>query len=148
MTYPIIHGRYYEPEHLAWRNMIARCTQPRFARWYSGVSVCDRWLNSYEDFLADVGRRPTDKHTLDRKENKGNYEPGNCRWVTRTIQNQNTRNHCTNKTGVRGVSWSKSKGRYRAHISVENRQKHLGYFDLIDDAAAARVEAENQYWYS
>ena len=55
-----------------------------------GVAVCARW-HRYEDFLADMGRRPSDKHSLDRIDATGNYEPGNCRWATMTTQNNNKR---------------------------------------------------------
>lgn len=140
------HGRYYEPEFRAWSNMKKRCSDPRFARWYKDVKVCDRWLASYDDFLADVGRRPTAKHSLDRIDPKGNYEPENVRWVLHNVQARNTRNHCTNKTGVRGVSWSKAKQKWRAAIYVDNKQKHIGYFDSIEGAAAARKAAEERFW--
>jgi hypothetical protein len=53
--------------------------------------MCDRWRDSFESFLADVGDRPTAKHTLDRIDNDGSYEPGNVRWATRTQQARNTR---------------------------------------------------------
>ena len=55
-----------------------------------GIRVCDRW-KSYEVFLQDVGRRPSPKHSLDRIDNEGNYEPGNVRWATIKEQNRNTR---------------------------------------------------------
>lgn len=140
------HGRYYEPEFRAWSNMKKRCSDTRFARWYSGVHVCDRWLASYDDFVVDVGRRPSDKHSLDRINPKGNYEPGNVRWVLHHVQTRNTKNHVTNKTGTRGVSWSRDKNKWRVAIYVDNKQKHVGYFDDIEAAAKARKEAEERYW--
>lgn len=141
-----VHGRYFEPEYRVWTNMKKRCTDPRLAKWYSTISVCERWLNSYDAFIQDVGRKPSDKHTLDRIDSTGNYEPANVRWVTMSTQSRNTKNHCTNKTGIRGVSWSKAKNKWRAAIYVHNKQKHVGYFDSIDDAKLARKEAEAKYW--
>jgi hypothetical protein len=82
------------PEHQAWQNMRARClrpTHPRYADWGGrGITVCARW-QSFENFLADMGRRPSSNHSLDRIDNDGNYEPGNCRWATRSQQQHNRR---------------------------------------------------------
>ena len=140
------HGNYYEPEFLAWKNMKRRCTEPRCAKWYANISVCDSWLNSYDNFLSDVGRKPSSKHTLDRIDFKGNYEPNNVRWATRATQSRNTKTFETSATGVKGVTWSKSKQKWRAAIYVDSKQKHLGYFDDVSLAIAARIAGEHTYW--
>lgn len=139
------HGTYYEPEYRAWSNMHKRCSDPRWSKWYGDIKVCERWLD-YKNFLTDVGRKPTPAHTLDRVDSTKSYEPGNVRWASRTIQSRNTKNHETNSTGVRGVSWSQSKHRWRSAIYVDGKQKHLGYFTSIEDAAATRSAAEATYW--
>lgn len=81
------------PEYVAWGGMIQRCTNPNskaFAYYgVRGISVCERWLK-FENFFADMGPRPP-KHEIERENNEGNYEPGNCRWATRHDQMRNTR---------------------------------------------------------
>jgi len=141
-----VHGHSYEPEFVAWKNMQRRCSEPRYAKWYADISVCDRWLQSYDNFLGDVGRKPSIKHTVDRIDSKGNYEPANVRWATRTTQSRNTKIHETSETKIKGVSWSKAKQKWRASVYVNNVQKHLGYFDDIESAATARKNGELTYW--
>jgi hypothetical protein len=84
------------PEFQAWKKARARCQTPSDARYASyggrGIRVCDRW-QKYENFLADMGRRPSPLHSLDRIDNDGNYEPGNCRWATASEQQRNMRNN-------------------------------------------------------
>ena len=74
--------------------MIQRCTNERAAnfKYYGGrgIRVCQQWRDSFEAFLADMGERPEGK-TLDRINNDGNYEPGNCRWATWSEQRRNRR---------------------------------------------------------
>jgi hypothetical protein len=77
-------------EYTAWLGMKQRCYDPNvrcFARYGGrGINVCDRWLHSFSAFLADMGRRPSPSHSLDRIDNDGDYEPGNCRWATHAEQ--------------------------------------------------------------
>jgi hypothetical protein len=81
--------------------MKQRCRDTNSPNYYlyggAGVNVCDRWINSFENFLADMGERPVGT-TLDRYPNqKGNYEPNNCRWATPKEQANNTRRNVRNK---------------------------------------------------
>jgi hypothetical protein len=81
-------------EYRAWRDMKERCYNPKKQSypWYGGkgVTVCDRWLNSFAAFLSDMGPCPRGL-TLDRKDPHGDYEPSNCRWATWDVQHENTR---------------------------------------------------------
>lgn len=83
------------PEYIAWESMISRCENKKHLSWHDyggrGIKVSPVWRKNYKQFLSDVGRRPTPNHTLDRKNNDGNYEPGNVRWATRSEQNANQR---------------------------------------------------------
>ena len=72
-----------------WRAMLNRMRGTKLER-YSHVSMCERW-NTFENFVEDVGICPSDEHTLDRVDSKGNYEPGNVRWATYTEQQRNTK---------------------------------------------------------
>lgn len=75
-----------------WNGMRGRCKDAANP-WYGsrGIAVCERWREGFENFLADMGPCPSNRHSLDRINNDGNYEPSNCRWVTAKEQNRNTR---------------------------------------------------------
>lgn len=92
-----VHGQTESPEWNSWIGMIRRCTNPKykgFERYGGrGIQVCERW-SIFENFIADMGHKPTPLHSIDRFPNvDGNYEPSNCRWATSKQQAQNRRDN-------------------------------------------------------
>lgn len=91
----ITHGMRNSPEYSCWRAMLKRCENPEhhaYGRYGgAGISVCDEW-HSFEVFFADMGLRPSLRHTIERRQNDKGYEPGNCYWADWTTQERNRRN--------------------------------------------------------
>lgn len=83
----------HRSEHRIWCGMLTRCYNPKATGfcYYGGrgIRVCERW-HSFQNFIRDIGDRPSNGHSLDRINNAGNYEPGNCRWATRSQQRRNS----------------------------------------------------------
>lgn len=97
-----IHNR--TPEYQAWLNMKRRCYNPNDDRYESyggsGVKVCEQWKDDYRAFLADMGRRPSPDHSLERLNVYGDYEPSNCTWILNAEQQRNQRKTKLTPEGV------------------------------------------------
>jgi len=122
----IIHGDTVNKmsiEYSVWARMKDRCLRIKSKSYKNyggrGIKVCDRWINSFENFLADMGRKPTLKHSIERIDNNGNYEPFNCKWAVSYDQQRNTRQNLMitheNKTMCL-ADWSKEIGINRSTI--------------------------------
>jgi hypothetical protein len=111
-----VHGCSKSKTYKVWTEIIARCenSSSGIYKYYGGrgVTMCKRWRESFQNFLQDMGERPVGKQ-IDRIDNDGNYEPGNCRWVTPKENNQNRRNtiHLTHNGITKTLAeWSNSLG--------------------------------------
>ena len=98
------HGLSRTPEYRIWNSMIARCchAEDSHYKYYGarGITVCERW-RKFENFLADMGVKPSPLHTVERIKNDSGYEPSNCKWATKKEQQRNTR--ATARIHFRGV---------------------------------------------
>lgn len=92
-------------EYRSWAHAKSRCeciTNNKYPDYGGrGITMCERWRNSFAAFLEDMGKKPSSKHSIDRENNNGNYEPGNCRWATILQQANNKRTTGGNKYGNR-----------------------------------------------
>lgn len=143
------HGesRVNTREYRIWRIIKSRCTNTRLRSYAAyggrGIQMCREWAESYERFLADMGRSPPGT-SVDRIDNSRGYEPGNCRWATREIQAHNKGAYKTNKVGFRGVCMLGE--RYRAQIMANGKKYGLGTYDTLEQALAARLAGEERFW--
>ena len=129
-----------------WAEIVQRCHNKNSANYANyggrGIIVCDEWRYSFKTCVRwALVTRFKKSMQIDREDNDGNYEPGNCRWVTNGINQQNKRINSNNKSGYRGICWHKQKSKWRAYIILECKQKSCGLFDCKIEAAKARDAA-------
>lgn len=140
----------HREEYKCWNNMIARCIDRDHDhfRHYGGrgITVCARWLHSFPAFLLDMGARPSPKHSIDRINNYGNYEPGNCRWATWTEQANNKRNNRRDKPAPGDKKGQKPKVHAGNHREIEEAI-HRG--ERIEDIAKRHGMSQGclRMWY-
>lgn len=110
------HGKVNTPEYGVWAAMKRRCLNPNVRHYERyggrGIRVCGRWME-FQNFLADMGSRPSSRHQLDRIDNDGDYAPGNCRWALVKTQSRNRSNNIMlthNDTTMCVQDWAKQIG--------------------------------------
>ena len=123
-----------DPAYRAWAAMIMRCVNPKVNNYHSyggrGITVCNRWRD-FRNFIADMGPRPSSKHTIERRNNDLGYDADNCYWATRFQQSRNTgRNKTITVLGIvlilkdaaikYGIIYSTLCARIRRGISIED----------------------------
>jgi hypothetical protein len=126
-----VNERQSHREYWAWAAMLQRCNNQKCTQFKNygarGISVCAAW-HSYDNFIADMGPRPSPKHSLDRIDNNGNYEPSNCRWTDSKTQTRNMRrNTVLELNGERKLlcDWAEHYGLRSSLIC--NRMNKLGW---------------------
>lgn len=144
------HGYAHTRLYKLWNSMIQRCHNPnndRFGRYGGrGIVVCDAWRHSFKAFLADMGDPPTDKHSIDRIDNNGNYEPNNCRWATPFEQSINRNPTKRSVSGCKGVRFEERTKSWFVLIGVNYKQHFVGRFKDLNEAIQARHAAEQKFW--
>ena len=137
------HRMRKSPEYSNWAAMKQRCyhtKSPHYSNYGArGIKVCDRWKNSFLAFYEDMGPRPTEKHTIERINNDGNYEPQNCRWATRQEQNRNMRaNHVLTFDGKSQIvrDWANELG-----INYQTLMTRLRLGWSVHDVLAVPIDA-------
>jgi len=131
------HGKRHTSEYNSWSGMKCRCYNEKNPKYrvygQRGVIVCDRWLNSFGNFYDDMGAKPSRKHSIDRINVNGNYEPSNCRWALPITQSRNkTYNHMIEYNGknLTMSEWSEITG-----IDFDTILARINYYGWsIEDA--------------
>ena len=126
-------GARHNAEYGAWLAMKARCARVRLRDYPNyggrGITVCERWRHDFAAFLADMGPRPTPDHSVDRRDNDGNYEPGNCRWATRVEQGRNKRSNRILTVSGEARTATEWAQRFGVDVRTILRRISLGWHD-------------------
>jgi len=126
VTHNVTHGRRNHPLYNTWRAMVDRCNNPDNSNYSlyggRGIKVCKEWLD-IDAFINDMHPKPSRKHSIDRKDNEGDYCPENCRWATSREQGRNKRN--TILLTLDGVTMSLPE--WAEHKGVKRRTMYMRY---------------------
>lgn len=145
----ITHGKSSSSTYSSWLAMRQRCYY-KLHDYYEiyggrGITVCNNWKNSFENFLKDMGEKPPGM-SLDRIDTNGDYYKENCRWANASLQGFNTNKHSNNSSGRTGVSFHGVTNKWQASIGVNNETLYLGIFETYEEASDVRTKAELYYF--
>lgn len=149
-----VHGKSSSLAYKSWEMMIQRCTNKNNDNYVGyggvGITVCEEWINSFADFIEDMGER-TKGFTLNRKIDPVTLQPykvyskETCEWADTTSQSFDKRMLDANTSGKTGVCHT-SNGKWRAYISHKGKATHLGTYETYEDAVDSRNKAELLYY--
>jgi len=145
------HGATGTREFSTWVKIRSRCYKKtdHAYKYYgaSGIEMEEAWQDNFSNFLRDMGKIPSAKHTIERVDNLGNYCKENCIWTDdRSLQGYNRRIQRNNKSGKSGVFFRKKIGKWEASIWHSGRKIVLGFYSNKEDAILSREEAEIKYY--
>lgn len=131
----------------SYHQMKQRCLNPNNPRYSDyggrGITICDSWIDSFDNFYKDMGDRPLEK-SLDRINNDRGYSPQNCKWSTDEEQVYNRRNQHNNTSGYVGISYDKRYGgRWVSRVNEKRKRIFLGSFKNKEEAIKAREKYVN-----
>ncbi len=144
------HGKSCHPLYNAYKSMKGRCdsTEASVYPYYlsKGIKVCERWLESVDNFIEDMLEGYVGGLQLDRIDASRGYSPENCRWVTPQQNQMNTGSRINSTSKYKGVCWFKTRNKWVAQIMIDGKNKHLGYFvDERDAGVAYNIAAKELF---
>ena len=141
------HGLARSIEYNVWKNMIRRCHNPTsidFGRYGGrGISVCDEWIESFDQFLKDMGKRPSIEYQIERIDNSKGYGPKNCKWIHRSEQ------WISRRKGIfmrNAKGYFERNGKFYARIQINKKKIYLGKFDSAKEASDAFKAAQAEIY--
>jgi hypothetical protein len=146
------HGMHKTRFYSVWSNMIERCRNKNAPNYHyyggRGISVCEKWKSFegfkedlYESYVVHSEKYGESDTTIERLDVDDSYKLSNVTWATMRTQAKNKRLNRNNTSGHPGVSWMNSKQKWRARISLDRKECHIGVYDSLEEAIKAREKA-------
>lgn len=140
----VVHNLSSTKLYKIWKGIRQRILNPRYKNYEAyggrGITICEEWKNdfmSFYDWAMSNGYKENGGLSIDRINNDGNYEPSNCRWTTKFIQNRNKRIFKNNTSGYKGVSYDNRVGKFQVSLKYNLKKIYLGYFETAEEGAVA-----------